>query len=77
MDTATTALPRAVIDEVCKRVSRYETGAPIHVALKILEAAGRGETPPHRLEQIFVDFAGDTIDGLTPQRAAHDRLRRS
>jgi hypothetical protein len=42
-DTATTALLRAVLDEVCERVSRREIGARTHVASKILEAATRGE----------------------------------
>ena len=38
-DAETTALLRAVLDEVCENVSRYETGARAHVASKILEAA--------------------------------------
>ena len=42
-DTATTALLRAVLDEVCESVSHRETGARTHVASKILEAATRGE----------------------------------
>ncbi|MGY4377280.1 hypothetical protein ACVWZ3_004919 [Bradyrhizobium sp. i1.3.6] len=32
---------RAVLDEVCEDVSRYETGARTHVTSKILEAEGR------------------------------------
>jgi hypothetical protein len=43
-DTETTSLLRAVLDEVCATVSRYETAARTHVASKILEAAARGET---------------------------------
>ena len=38
-DTATTELLRAVLDEVCERVSHREIGARTHVASKILEAA--------------------------------------
>jgi hypothetical protein len=42
-DAETTALLRAVLDEVCENVSQYETGARAHVASKILEAATNGE----------------------------------
>ena len=38
----TTALLRAVLDEVCENLTRYETGARAHVASKILEAARQG-----------------------------------
>jgi hypothetical protein len=38
-DTATTALLRAVLDEVCASVSRSEMGARAHVASKNLDAA--------------------------------------
>jgi hypothetical protein len=51
-DSATTALLRAVLDEVCESVSRTETGARTHVASKILEAATRGETSPSHLKQV-------------------------
>jgi hypothetical protein len=51
-DSATTALLRAVLDEVCESVSRYETGARTHVASKILEAATRGDTWPDRLKEV-------------------------
>jgi len=47
-DTATTALLRAVLDEVCESVSDQEIGARTHVASKILEAATRGEVSPER-----------------------------
>jgi len=40
-DAETTALLRAVLDEVCESVSRYETSARTHVASMILEAASR------------------------------------
>jgi hypothetical protein len=48
----TTALLRAVLDEVCENVSKYETGARTHVASKILEAATRGERSVDDLKQI-------------------------
>jgi hypothetical protein len=51
-DPATTALLRAVLDEVCKDVSCYESGARAHVASRILEAATKGDTSPERLKQI-------------------------
>ncbi|MCG2638593.1 MULTISPECIES: hypothetical protein [Bradyrhizobium] len=51
-DTTTTALLRAVFDEVCEDVSRYDTGARTHVASKILEAATNGHTSPERLKQV-------------------------
>jgi hypothetical protein len=43
-DAETTALLRAVVEDVCESVSRYETSARIHVASMILEAASKGET---------------------------------
>ena len=51
-DPATTALLRAVLDEVCEKVSQTETGARIHLASKILEAATRGDTSPDHIKQI-------------------------
>jgi hypothetical protein len=51
-DSATTALLRAVLDEVCEKIPRTETGARIHVASRILEAATNGDTSPDRLKQI-------------------------
>lgn len=51
-DSATTALLRAVLDEVCEKVPRTETGARTHVASKILQAATRGDTSTDRLKQI-------------------------
>lgn len=51
-DSAMTALLRAVLDEVCESVSRYETGARTHVASKILEAAIRGDTRLDRLKEV-------------------------
>jgi len=51
-DSVTTALLRAVLDEVCESVSRDQTGARIHVASKILEAATRGDSSPDDLRQV-------------------------
>ncbi|UPK39295.1 hypothetical protein IVB18_19895 [Bradyrhizobium sp. 186] len=51
-DTATTALLRAVLDEVCVSVSLREIGACTHVASKILQAATRGEVSPEVLKQV-------------------------
>lgn len=51
-DTATTALLRAVLDEVCESVSHREIGARTHVASKILEAANRGHISPETLRQV-------------------------
>jgi hypothetical protein len=51
-DAETTALLRAVLNEVCENVSQYETSARTLVASKILEAARRGETSLEDLKQI-------------------------
>jgi len=50
-DTDTTALLRAVLEEVCENVSRREIGARTHVASKLLEAATRGQTSLDDLRQ--------------------------
>jgi hypothetical protein len=50
--TATTALMRAVLDEVCEGVSRREIRARTHVASKILKAATRGDVSPEGLRRI-------------------------
>ncbi|WGD50869.1 hypothetical protein QA641_35650 [Bradyrhizobium sp. CB1650] len=52
LDGATTALLRAILDEVCESVSPYDAGIRAYVASKILEAATRGETRPDLLKQI-------------------------
>ncbi|WP_234683793.1 hypothetical protein [Bradyrhizobium monzae] len=49
-DAATTALLRAVLDEVCGSISSHEIGAKARVASKILEAAAKGETSPESLK---------------------------
>ncbi|MDA9413942.1 hypothetical protein XI04_26915 [Bradyrhizobium sp. CCBAU 11430] len=51
-DTATIALLRAVLDEVCESVLGRQIGARTHVASKILETATRGEVSRERLRQI-------------------------
>lgn len=64
-DPATTALLRAVLDEVCEGVSRFETGARTHVASRILEAAAKGDIAPESLKQIGREALHDapTISG--------------
>ncbi|MCP3442011.1 hypothetical protein [Bradyrhizobium sp. CCGUVB14] len=54
-DTTTTALLRAVLDEVCEGVSYCEIGRRTHVASKILEAATKGEVSPDGLRQVGRD----------------------
>ncbi|WP_275170247.1 hypothetical protein [Bradyrhizobium sp. CSS354] len=51
-DAATTALVRAVLDEVCESVLQREIGPRSHVASKILEAATRGEVSQDELTQV-------------------------
>jgi len=51
-DSQMTALLRAVLDEVCENVSRYESGARAHVAAKLLEAARTGERSVDDLRRI-------------------------
>lgn len=51
-DAQTTALLRAILDDVCQTVSRSESGTRTHVAAKILEAARQGETTPDSLMQV-------------------------
>lgn len=41
-DTETTMLLRAIHEEVCLGLSRYETDTKSHVALRILQAAAQG-----------------------------------
>lgn len=51
-DAETTALLRAVLEDVCESVSCYETAARTHVASMILEAASQGETSVDGLKQV-------------------------
>lgn len=55
LDMATTALLRAILDEVCQTVSHREIGTRTHVAAKILEAATKGEKSPEGLRRIGHD----------------------
>nr|WP_249799172.1 MULTISPECIES: hypothetical protein [unclassified Bradyrhizobium] len=55
MDATTTALLRAVLEEVCDSLPRSETGTRAHVASKILEAANRGEITVNRLRQVGME----------------------
>lgn len=59
-DTQTTALLRAVLDDVCRDLSRYETGTRTHVAGKILEAARLGEATADNLRQVARKALGET-----------------
>lgn len=52
LDAATTAFLRAVLDEVCKNLSPYQTAVRAHVASKILEAASRGEKTHEALQRV-------------------------
>ncbi len=58
-DAETTALLRAVLDQVCENVPRYETGARTRVASRILEAATHGETSAENLKLIGRKALGD------------------
>ena len=58
-DTATTALLRAVLDEVCENVSARETAARTYVASKILEAATRGQVSPEDLRRVGREALSD------------------
>ncbi|MFB6465032.1 hypothetical protein [Bradyrhizobium tunisiense] len=51
-DTATTALLRAVLDEICETVPRYDTGALVRVTAKFLQAASKGGASPDCLRQV-------------------------
>lgn len=55
LDAATTALLRAVLEEVCKSVAQSNSGVRAHVASKLLEAANRGERTHQLLKQIGLD----------------------
>ncbi|WP_247540031.1 hypothetical protein [Bradyrhizobium sp. 146] len=52
LDATTTALLRAVLEEVCDSLPRSETGTRAHVASKILEAANKREITAERLRQV-------------------------
>lgn len=46
----TTAVLRAVLNEVCESISPYATGTRAHVAHRILEAAAKGQLSVHELK---------------------------
>ncbi|WP_109142809.1 hypothetical protein [Bradyrhizobium sp. SUTN9-2] len=54
-DTATIALLRAVLDEMCESVLGRQIGARTHVASKILETATRGKVSRERLRPMGRD----------------------
>ena len=54
-DPSTTALLRAVLNEVSESVSHREIGARTHVSSKILEAATKGEVSLDELRQVGRD----------------------
>lgn len=48
----TTALLRAVLEEICQDIPVSETGARTHVASKILEAAAQGQLSTDALRAV-------------------------
>ena len=51
-NTATTALLRAVHEDVCQELSCYQTRTKSHVALRILQAASEGVVSVDDLRQV-------------------------
>ncbi|MGY4512386.1 hypothetical protein [Bradyrhizobium sp. USDA 3650] len=51
-DAETTAILRAVLDEVCVSISRCETSARTYVASKLLEAAMAGDASVANLKHV-------------------------
>lgn len=72
LNSETTACLRRILEEVCKDLSRHETGIRAHVASKILEAASRGETCVEVLRQV-----GQTALSSAPSMWPQENLRRS
>lgn len=66
----TTALLRAVLNEVCRELPADETGTRTHVASRILEAASRGETSIEVLKQIG-QTALTSSPTMWPQKGSH------
>jgi urease gamma subunit len=48
----TTALLRAVLDEVCEQVGRHENGTRTHVAARLLQAARDGSRTVDELREM-------------------------
>nr|WP_249803246.1 hypothetical protein [Bradyrhizobium sp. 35] len=55
LDATTTALLRAVLEQVCESLPCSETGTRAHVASKILDAAKTGEITADRLRQVGME----------------------
>lgn len=72
LNSETIACLRRILDEVCKDLSRHETGIRAHVASKILEAASRGETSVEVLRQV-----GQTALSSAPSMWPQQGSRRS
>ncbi|VIO70130.1 hypothetical protein CI1B_29670 [Bradyrhizobium ivorense] len=72
LNSETAARLRRILDEVCKDLSRHETGIRAHVASKILEAAYRGETSVEVLRQV-----GQTALSSAPSMWPQQSSRRS
>jgi hypothetical protein len=51
-DNATTKVLRAVLDEACSEVSRFDTSLRTHVASTLLECAQRGERSIEELQNV-------------------------
>lgn len=66
----TTALLRAVLNEVCRELPADETGTRTHVASRTLEAASRGETSIEVLKQIG-QTALTSSPTMWPQKGSH------
>jgi len=58
-DAETVALMRAVLDSLCKGISQYETSIRIHVASRLLEAAGQGERSEEGLWRVGRNALGE------------------
>jgi hypothetical protein len=71
-DAQTTALLRAVLDEVCQKVSRYDASTRTHVAVKILEAARNGERVIEGLRRVGCNALREVP---TPCKNAEPRSR--
>jgi hypothetical protein len=55
LDAATTALLRTIHNDVCEKVSQYETRTRTHVASKLLESASSGERSIAGLTKVGCD----------------------
>lgn len=63
-NTETTALLRAVLEEVCEDIPVSETGIRTHVATKLLEAAARG----HLSTDVLMTTGRQALNPLTMWR---------